>query len=211
MNSTARKITVLLVDDHALVRRGFRRLLEDEADISIIGEAGDGVEAVQMARELQPKVVLMDFAMPGMNGFEATKKILKTSPKPAVLILSMHSENTWVRRASEAGARGYILKNAMDLDLGSAIRQVAAGELFFDHRLQDSGPKSGRALKLSPRELQVLQLIVDGNSNKEIAARLNLSDNTVGAHRTNIMRELGVRKTAELVAYAIKNRLVNIL
>jgi DNA-binding NarL/FixJ family response regulator len=211
LKSPTRKITVLLVDDHALVRRGFRRLLEDEADISVVGEAGDGVAAVQMARELKPKVVIMDFAMPGMNGVDATRKILKTSPKPAVLMLSMHSENTSMRRAAEVGARGYVLKNAMNLDLGSAIRKVAAGELLFDHHSQESGRKSSRDLKLSARELQVLQLIVDGNSNKEIAARLSLSGNTVGAHRTNIMRELGVRKAAELVAYAIRNRLVNIL
>jgi DNA-binding NarL/FixJ family response regulator len=211
LKAPARKITVLLVDDHALVRRGFRRLLEDEADISVVGEAGDGAVAVQMARELKPKVVIMDFAMPGMNGVDAARKILKTSPKPTVLMLSMHSDNTSMRRAAEVGARGYVLKNATNLDLGLAIRKVAAGELLFDHQSQESGRKSGRDLKLSARELQVLQLIVDGNSNKEIAARLNLSGNTVGAHRTNIMRELGVRKTAELVACAIRNRLVNIL
>jgi DNA-binding NarL/FixJ family response regulator len=207
----ARKITVLLVDDHVLVRRGFRRILEDEAHISVVGEAGDGAEAVRMACELRPKVVLMDFAMPGMNGVDATKKILKSCPESAVPILSMYSEEAWARRAAEAGARGYILKNAMNLDLGSAVKHVAAGALLFDRLSQESGLRSGREIKLSRREVEVLQLIVDGKSNKEIAAQLHLSENTVGAHRTNIMRELGVRKTAELVAYAIRHRLVSIL
>jgi DNA-binding NarL/FixJ family response regulator len=206
----AEKITVLLVDDHALVRRGFRRILEDEAHIKVVGEAGDGREAIQLARELTPKVVLMDLAMPGMNGLEATKKILTTCPESSVLMLSMHSEDTWVQRAVDAGARGYILKNAVDLDLGSAIRRVAAGELVFDARSPEPRSKTARGCKLTPRELEVLQLIVDGKSSKEIAAQLRLSENTVGAHRANIMREIGVRRTAEVVAYAIRNRLVNI-
>jgi DNA-binding NarL/FixJ family response regulator len=206
----AETITVLVVDDHALVRRGFRRILEDEARIKVVGEAGDGREAIQLVRELKPKVVLMDLAMPGMNGLEATKKILATCPESSVLILSMHSEDLWVRRAVEAGASGYILKNAEDLDLGSAIKRVAAGERVFDGRSPESVPKSERGCKLTPRELEVLHLIVAGRSSKEIAAQLRLSENTVGAHRANIMRELGVRRTAEVVAYAIRNRLVNI-
>jgi DNA-binding NarL/FixJ family response regulator len=206
----AETITVLLVDDHALVRRGFRRILEDEAHIKVVGEAGDGREAIQLVRELKPKVVLMDLAMPGINGVEATRKILTTYPESSVLMLSMHTEDIWVRRAAEAGARGYILKNADDLDLGSAIKRVAAGELVFDSRPSESSPKSQRGCKLTPRELEVLRLIVDGKSSKEIAVELKLSQNTVGAHRANIMRELGVRRTAEVVAYAIRNRLVNI-
>jgi DNA-binding NarL/FixJ family response regulator len=206
----AEPITVLLVDDHALVRRGFRRILEDEAHIKVVGEAGDGPEAIQRVRQLKPKVVLMDLAMPGMNGLDATRKISATSPESSVLLLSMHSEDIWMRRAAEAGARGYILKNADDLDLGSAIKRVAAGELLFDDQLPGSRLKGERGCKLSPRELEVLQLIVDGKSSKEIAAKLGLSENTVGAHRTNIMRELRVRRTAGVVAYAIRNRLVNI-
>jgi len=206
----AEPITVLLVDDHALVRRGFRRILEDDAHIKVVGEASDGPEAIQLVRELKPKVVLMDLAMPGMNGLDATRKILATSSGSSVLMLSMHSEDIWVRRAADAGARGYILKNADDLDLGSAIKRVAAGELVFDDQLSVSRPQQERGCKLSPRELEVLQLIVDGKSSKEIAAKLGLSANTVGAHRTNIMRQIGVRKTAEVVAYAIRNRLVNI-
>jgi DNA-binding NarL/FixJ family response regulator len=206
----AETITVVLVDDHALVRRGFRRILEDEAYIQVVGEAGNGPEAIQLVRELKPRVVLMDLAMPGMNGLDATRKVLTACPESSVLMLSMHSEATWMRRAAEAGARGYILKNADDMDLGSAIKRVAAGQLVFDDQLPDSNPKKGRVRRLSPRELEVLQLIVDGKSSKEIATQLGLSENTVGAHRTNIMRELGVRRTAEVVAYAIRNRLVNI-
>jgi DNA-binding NarL/FixJ family response regulator len=205
------EITVLLVDDHALVRRGFRRILDDEAHITVVGEASDGVEAVQMARALKPNVVLMDCAMPRMDGLLAAKEIVNTFPETAILMLSMHSENTWVRQAAEAGARGYILKNAMDLDLGSAIEQVAAGELLFaPQTCQRAGSTSQRDCELTPRELEILQLIVDGKSNKEIAAQLSLSDNTVGVHRANIMRGLGIHKTAELVAHAIRKRLVNI-
>jgi DNA-binding NarL/FixJ family response regulator len=204
------KITVLLVDDHSLVRRGFRRILDDEINISVVGEAGDGVQAIKLARELRPAVVLMDCSMPGMNGLTATKEILETCPETSVLMLSMHSETTWVRQAVDVGARGFILKNAVDLDLGSAIERVAAGELVFDPQLSnEAGDKSGRR-DLSTRELEILQLIVDGKSNKEIAAQLNLSVNTVGVHRSRIMGVVGVRKTADLVVHAIRKRLVNI-
>ena len=128
------KISVLLVDDHALVRRGFRRMLEDEPDIVVAGEAGDGDEAVRMARELKPHVIVMDCALPGMSGLVATRKILEDSPKAAILMLSMHSEDTLVRQSLDAGARGYMLKNAVDLELATAIRRVAAGEIVLDSR-----------------------------------------------------------------------------
>jgi len=207
----AKKITVLLVDDHSLVRRGFRRMLEDEPDMEVVGEAGNGQEAVQLARDLHPQVVVMDCALPGTNGLDATRKIKQDSPATAVLMLSMHSENTWVRQAIEAGAKGYILKNAMDLDLGPAIRKVAAGETVFDPQVeQPSALKGERNGGLTQRELEVLQLIVDGKSNKEIAAALNLSANTVAVHRANIMNALGIHKTAELVVYAIRAGLVNV-
>ncbi len=207
----AKKITVLLVDDHSLVRRGFRRILEDEPDMDVVGEAGDGEEAIRLARQLQPKVVVMDCALPGMNGLDATRAILEGSPEIAVLMLSMHSENTWVRQAVEAGARGYILKNAMDLELGSAIRRVASGETVFDPQVeQHTALKGERNGGLTHRELEVLQMIVDGKSNKEIAAMLDLSANTVAVHRANIMNTLGIHKTAELVVYAIRAGLVNV-
>jgi DNA-binding NarL/FixJ family response regulator len=202
-------ITVLLADDHALVRRAFRRILDDEADILVIGEAGDGMEAVQQARVLKPRVVLMDCAMPGGNGLSATREIAKTFPAISVVILSMHAENTWLRRAIDAGARGYVLKTAMDLDLASVIKRVVAGELVFGPQLNEPpASKAGRKCDLSPREREVLQLIVNGRSTKEIALQLGLSENTVGVHRANLMSTLGVRRTAELVVFAIQNGLV---
>jgi DNA-binding NarL/FixJ family response regulator len=202
-------ITVLLVDDHTLVRRGFRRMLEDESHITVVGEASDGVGAIQMACELKPRVVLMDWVMPNMNGLVATSKILQACPEIAVLMLSMHSENARVRQAMEAGARGYILKDAVDLDLGMAIRRVAAGDRVFAPQLfQEAGDSVARR-DLSARELEVLQLIVNGKSNKEIANQLSLSVNTVGVHRSRIMTVVGVRKTADLVVYAIRKKLVN--
>jgi DNA-binding NarL/FixJ family response regulator len=205
------KITVLLVDDHGLVRRGFRRMLEDEHDMIVVGEAGDGEEAVKLARDLKPQVVIMDSALPKMNGLEATRAILKDRPATAVLVLSMHSESTWVRQAIDAGAKGYILKNAMNLDLGSAVRRVAAGENVFDPQIEPHDILKGeRSNSLTPREIEVLQMIVDGKSNKEIAAALDLSANTVAVHRANIMNALGIHKTAELVVYAIRAGLVNV-
>ena len=204
-------ISVLLVDDHSLVRRGFRRMLEDEPDINVVGEASDGEEAVKLARALKPRVVVMDCALPGINGLEATRKILQLAPETLVLMLSMHTEETWVRQALDAGARGYVLKNAMDLELGSAIRRMVQGETVLDDQLSHSETLKGeRNAGLTPREVQILQLICEGKSNKEIAAQLDLSANTVAVHRANIMDALGIHKTAELVVYAIRNGLVNV-
>jgi DNA-binding NarL/FixJ family response regulator len=207
----ANKISVLLVDDHSLVRRGFRRILEDEPDIEVTGEAGDGGEAVRLAKELQPNVVVMDCAMPNMNGLQATRKILEQQPQTLVLMLSMHPEETLVRQALDAGARGYVLKNAVDLELGAAIRRVVAGETVLDSQLtRPATLKGDRDEHLTPRELEILQMIVEGKSNKEIASVLDLSANTVAVHRANIMDALGIHKTAELVVYAIRNGLVNL-
>jgi DNA-binding NarL/FixJ family response regulator len=200
-------ISVLLVDDHALVRRGFRRLLEDDPSIAVVGEASDGEEAIRLAAELTPHVVVMDVAMPGTNGLAATRAIVGRDPGAKILMLSMHSEETLVRQAMDAGARGYILKNALDLDLAAAVKRIAAGETVIDPAVANPAP--GTRNRLTPRELEVLQLICDGLSNRDIAARLNLSANTVAVHRANIMNTLGVHKTAELVVYAIQNGLVN--
>jgi len=205
------KISVLLVDDHSLVRRGFRRILEDEPDMHVAGEAGDGEEAVRMAKELRPKVVLMDCALPNLSGLQATRKILEALPETLILILSMHEEETLVRQALDAGAKGYVLKNAVDLELGSAIRKIAAGETVLDPRIAKTSTLKGeRDYGLTQRELQILQFIVDGKSNKEIATELDLSANTVAAHRANMMEALGIHKAAELVVYAIRHGLVNI-
>jgi DNA-binding NarL/FixJ family response regulator len=205
------KISVLLVDDHSLVRRGFRRILEDAPDITVVGEAGDGEEAVRLAQELKPRLIVMDCALPGINGLVATRRILEKSPEIAVLMLSMHSEDTWVRQALEAGARGYILKSAVDMELVTAIRRVAEGETVLDPQVaRPAALKGERDYGLTVRELEILQLIVDGKSNKEIAAQLDLSANTVAVHRANIMDALGIHKTAELVVYAIRNGLANI-
>lgn len=205
------KISVLLVDDHALVRRGFRRILEDEPDIVVVGEAGDGREAVKLAGELHPRVIVMDCAMPEMNGLEATRQILGKHPEAIVLMLSMHPEETLVRQALDAGARGYVLKNAVDLELGAAIRKVVNGETVLDSQLKRTPALKGkRNAGLTPRELEVLQLIVDGQSNKEIATALKLSANTVAVHRANMMDTLGIHKAADLVVYAIRNGLVDL-
>ena len=205
------KISVLLVDDHRLVRRGFRRILEDEPDMVVVGEAGDGAEAVRLAKELRPRAVVMDCALPGMSGLVATRQILAELPQTAVLMLSMHSEETWVKQALDAGARGYILKSAIELELPLAVRKVAAGETVLDPTLERPAALKGqRAAALTPRELEILQFIVEGKSNKEIADHLQLSANTVAVHRANIMQTLNIHKTAELVVYAIRNGLVNI-
>jgi DNA-binding NarL/FixJ family response regulator len=203
-------ISVLLVDDHSLVRKGFRRLLEDAPGVCVVGEASDGQEAVEAAGALKPRVVVMDFALPSMNGAVATRRIRELYPETAVLILSMHAEPSYVRTCLEAGARGYILKNAMDLELVSAVRRVAAGEQVLDQRLGKLAEATEVQHKLSTRELEVLQLIVHGKSNKEIAVVLKLSVNTVSVHRANIMQTLQIHNTAELVVYAIRSGLVSI-
>ena len=205
------KITVLLADDHSLVRRGFRRILEDDPAIVVVGEASDGEEAIRLAAELQPRVIVMDCAMPGTSGLVATRRILEQAPDVAILMLSMHAEDTLVRQAMAAGARGYILKSALDLDLAAAVSRVAAGEIILDPRVaRPPSLKGERTHGLTARELEVLQLICDGHSNREIAKTLDLSANTIAVHRANIMNTLGIHKTAELVVYAIQHGLVTL-
>jgi len=200
-------ITVLLVDDHALVRRGFRRLLEDEPDIEVIGEAGNGREAVDLAGRLRPKVVVMDYAMPELDGVQATNEIRRQTPESSVLMLSMHADENYRRNAMEAGASGYALKNAIDVDLAQAIRQVASGKQYG--LPSQNGDSADEDHDLTPRERQILQLIAQGNSNKDIASLLNLSVNTVSVHRNNLMHKMRVHRTAELVLYAIRKGLVS--
>lgn len=205
------EITVLLVDDHTLVRQGFRRILEDDPEIHVVGEAADGTQAVKLAEELKPQVIVMDMAMPGLNGMQASIEILKILPKTAILMLSMYSEENYVRNALDAGAKGYILKDAMDIDLAAAIKQVASGQKVIAPGLVSStAPPESDADKLTNREKQILQLIAEGKSNKEIAALLDLSVNTVSVHRANLMEALGIHRTAELVLYAVRKGLVHI-
>lgn len=204
------KITVLLVDDHQLVRKGFRRILEDDPDIQVVGEAGSGVDAIRMAEEFSPRVVVMDMAMPGLDGVQATREILKKSPSTAVLILSMYSEDNYIRNAFEAGAKGYLLKNAIEVDLTQAVKTVASGRRYSSGLSPGDGqPPDGFEL-LTQREKQVLQLIAQGNSNKEIAALLQVSVNTISVHRANLMEALNIHRTAELVVYAIRKGLVTL-
>jgi DNA-binding NarL/FixJ family response regulator len=184
-------------------------MLDDDPAIVVVGEASDGAQAIALAAELDPQVIVMDCAMPKVSGLDAARRILDASSKTAILMLSMHSEQTLVRQALAAGARGYILKSAVDLDLAGAVKRVAAGETVLDPALQKSATAED-VPHLTAREMEVLQLIVDGLSNREIAAKLDLSVNTVSVHRTNIMTALGVHKAAELVVYALQHGLVKL-
>ena len=208
---SSNKIPVLLVDDHSLVRRGFRALLEDDPEIQVVGEAASGLDAIDQARRLRPRVVVMDMAMPGLDGVQATREILKHLPDTAIMILSMYSQDQYVRDAFEAGAQGYMLKEAIDVDLAQAIKALAAGEhVVGPGLLKPPAPESDDLNLLTPREKQILQLIAQGNSNKEIAGLLNLSANTVAVHRANLMQALGIHRTAELVVYAVRKGLVHL-
>ena len=211
-------IRIVLVDDHALVRQGFRRILEDDPDLQVAGEAGNGLDAIALVKKTEPDVVVMDMAMPEMNGLHATMELLKQRPGTKVLILSMYSDEQYVRNALDAGARGYILKNAIENDLVRAVKAVAGGEQYLSPELSGVLIKAIRTGgfekeadpydKLTQREKQVLQLIAHGKSNKEIAVLLDLSVNTVAVHRANLMSALGVHKTAELVLFAVRKGLV---
>jgi two-component system response regulator NreC len=212
---TPKPIRVLLADDHSLVRQGFRRILEAQPDLEIVGEASDGREAVELAAQLKPEVVVMDVAMPGLNGIEATRRICESSPRTRVLALSMHRDSVYVREILRAGARGYLLKDAFDADLVSAVRAVARGEGFIapaiadcvlaDYRQHVSDPID----LLTAREREVLQLIAEGKTNKEIASLLNLSVYTVDAHRGRIMEKLNLHSAGELVRFAVRKGLID--
>jgi DNA-binding NarL/FixJ family response regulator len=214
-----RKIRVLLAEDHTLVRQGFRRILEDDPRITVAGEASTGLSAIQLSKELKPDVVVMDLSMPELGGLEASAEILKVFPETKILILSMYSNQAYVRKAFEIGAKGYILKNAIELDLTRAVIALAEGGAYmspgisnlvieslkagsFEDRSQDSYER------LTLREKEVLQLIAQGKSNKEIAALLNISVNTVAVHRAHVMETLGLHRTAEIVLYAVKRGLI---
>jgi DNA-binding NarL/FixJ family response regulator len=205
------EISVLLVDDHTLVRKGFRRILEDDPEIRVVDEAANGQEAIRLARQLHPQVIVMDMAMPGLDGVQATREILKHEPGTAVLILSMYSDENYVRNALDAGARGYLLKDALDVDLVSAIKALAAGRQVIGPGLVPASrvpdPQYDR---LTPREKQILELAAQGKSNKTIAALLHVSENTVAVHRANMMAELGIHRTTDLIIWAVKKGLIHL-
>jgi DNA-binding NarL/FixJ family response regulator len=200
---------VLLADDHSLVRKGFRRLLDDAPEIEVVGEASNGPTAIELALQLKPQVVVMDLAMPELDGIQATVQILRHLPETGILILSMYSEDNYIRNAFAAGARGYLLKNALEVDLPYAIKEVAAGRTVLAPGLNmPSQDQESDFDKLTQREREVLQYIVQGKSNREIAAILHLSVNTVSVHRANLMQALGIHRTADLVVYALRRGLV---
>jgi DNA-binding NarL/FixJ family response regulator len=214
----AHTIRVVLVDDHALVRQGFRRILEDEEDILVVGEAGDGAETLNLLRAQQPDIVVLDMSMPEMNGLQVTREVLKQFPGTRILILSMYSDEQYVRNAIDAGAHGYILKGSNGPDMVRAVRAVAAGQQYVSPELSGALIRAWQAKsaqgdtdpydRLTQREKQVLQLIAQGKSNKEIAVLLDLSVNTVAVHRANLMNTLQLHKAAELVLFAVKKGLV---
>lgn len=214
-----RPLKILLADDHAVVRKGLRYLLETQGQHTVIGEAADGREAVRLCSEMKPDVVVMDIAMPGLNGIDATAQILKENPDIAVVILSMHSDESYILRALTSGAKGYLLKDSAEEDLVKAIETVASGRPFFSpviaqamlddyvRQLQMRGVQDSYDL-LTDREKEVLQMLAEGKSNKEVATILNLSPYTVETHRNRIMQKLNLHNTAELVLYAVRKKLI---
>jgi DNA-binding NarL/FixJ family response regulator len=208
-------IRILLADDHALVRQGFRMILEAQPDMEIVGQAGNGREAVELAEKLHPDVVVMDVAMPELNGTEATRRLAASTPRTRVLALSMHKDSVYVREILRAGARGYLLKDSGDTDLVAAVRAVAKGEGYISPAVSDAVLSDYRKHVSDPidlltgREREVLQSIAEGKTNKEIATALNLSVYTVEAHRGRIMEKLNLHSTGELVRFALRNGLID--
>ena len=210
-----KRITVLLAEDHTIVREGFRKMLELEGDLEVIGEAQDGRSALAMVKKLRPAVVLMDIAMPLLNGLEATRQVLKALPATKVLILSAHSDDAYVKSATDSGAVGFLLKQTSAHEVCQAIREVQKGKTFFSpsisRRLNRLNPPSpdrvgrlnGKAVKLTSREMEVLQLIAEGKANKETAAELGIGMKTVEKHRGHLMQKLDIHNTAGLTRYAI--------
>ncbi len=214
------KITVLLADDHAIVRQGFHLLLEAEPDIAIVGEAENGRQAVQMAKQLLPDVVVMDIAMPLLNGLEATRRIIKEVPSTRVLVLSSYSDDEYVQQLSEAGAAGYLLKQTAASDLIKAIREAKKGNVFYSpaiskrliehyrETLLKGGPVKKRADALTTRQAEVLQLIAEGKPNKQIAAEMSVSIKTIQNHRQQLMNKLHIHDIAGLTRYAISKGII---
>jgi DNA-binding NarL/FixJ family response regulator len=214
------KVRILLADDHGLVRKGLRFVLESEPGMEVVGEAGDGREAVRMVEELKPAVVIMDIAMPHLNGIDATSQIVKKNPESGVIMLSVHSDESYLLRALSAGAKGYLLKDSAELDVIRAVQAVAHGRPFFSpaiaktlledymRYLQQRNIQDSYDL-LTDREREILQLLAEGKSNKEVANLLTLSLYTVETHRTHIMQKLNLHNTAEIVLYAVRKKIIS--
>jgi DNA-binding NarL/FixJ family response regulator len=212
-------VRVLVADDHAIVRRGLRSLLESEPGLTVVGEAADGLEALRLCAETRPDILIVDIGMPKLNGIDVSERAQKLDRPPSTVILSMHSDESYIIRALAAGARGYLLKDATDEDLLPAVRAVASGKPFFSpavtavlvedyvRRLQQRGLTDSHHL-LTDREKQVLQLLAEGRSNKEVATLLNLSLSTVETHRANLMQKLNLHNTAEIVLYAVRKGII---
>ena len=215
----ATRLRLALADDHTIMRSGLRLLLERESDFSIVGEAGDGREVIEIVEAQSPDVVIMDVAMPNLNGIEAARRITSAHPRTAVIILSMHSDESYVLRALNAGARGYLLKDSAESDLISAVRVVSEGKAFFSpaiskllvedyvRQLRQRGVEDSYEL-LTPRERELLQLVAEGKTTKEAATVLNLSPHTVDTHRANLMRKLNVNSLPELILYAVRKGVI---
>ena len=213
-------VRILLADDHNILRDGMRLLLERQPGFEVVGEAGDGREIVELAREQRPDVVVMDIAMPNMNGIEATRRIVEKYPQTGVVILSMHYDESYVLRSLKAGARAYLLKDALKAELISAIRAVAEGRSFFSPKIskilqEDYIGALGRKDAddsyelLTDREREILQLVAEGKTNKEIAGVLNVSLYTVDTHRTHILQKLNLHSVPELILYAVRKGIIS--
>jgi two-component system, NarL family, response regulator NreC len=215
-----RKTRILLADDHKLMRSGLKALIEQQPELMVVGEADDGRQAVALAASLKPDLLVMDIGMPNLNGIEAAHQITQANPATAIVILSMHSDESYVLRALKAGAKGYLLKDSAESDLIRAVHAVAGGKSFFSpavskvllddyvRKLQRSGAEDAYDL-LTPREREILQLIAEGNSNKDVANLLNLSVYTVETHRSNIMEKLNLRGIPELILYAVRKGIIS--
>ena len=213
------KLRILVADDHGIVRQGLRYVLETQPDMEVAGEAADGREAVDLAEELHPDVVVMDIGMPQLNGLEATTRIIKRNPNTAVIILSMHSDEIYLVRALTSGVKGYLVKGTADRDLAAAVRVVAEGKCFFSpvisqmlaedytRQLQQRHLQDSYDL-LTEREKDILQLLAEGKSNKDAATLLNISPYTVETHRTHLMQKLNLHSTADIVLYAVRKKII---
>ncbi len=214
------KIRILVADDHGIVRKGLRFLLERQEDVEVVGEAGDGREVVRMAEELDPHIIVMDIAMPQLNGIDAAEQVLRRSPETSIIILSMYADEEYLTRALTVGVKAYLLKDSAEVDLVHAVRAVAAGKSFFSpviaqalaedyvRQLQSRGLQDSFEL-LTPREREILQLLAEGKSNKEVATVLDVSPYTVETHRMHLMQKLNLHNTAEIVLYAVRKKIIS--